>query len=121
MLIDVSIIESLFACSWSATFCLKDASIFALILLFSIIFRKSSWENDDTRVESSFVIDAVADVSLVSVVCLDIDFFFLWSITRNDASFSMSYETRMWHLYASCAGCRNWMVEDVDSFCRAVV
>ena len=76
--------------------------------------------NDDTIVQSSFVIDMVAGVSLVSVMCLVDGFFFLCSITGNDASFFMSYEARIWRLYAFCASCRNWMVEGVDSFCRAV-
>ena len=38
----------------------------------------------------------------------------------NDASFSISYEALMWHLYAFCGGCRNIIVEGVDSFCRTV-
>ena len=35
-------------------------------IVFSSIFRKSSCENDDTIVYSSFVVDVVADVSLES-------------------------------------------------------
>ena len=70
-----------------------------LCIIFSDIFRKSSRKNDDTKVESSFVIDAVAVVSLRYVMYLVYGFFFLCSITWNDAWFSMSYEARMWCLY----------------------
>ena len=102
-------------------FLLKGTLISALncVLFVSKILRKSSWENDDAKVESSFVIDAVVDVSLGSVMCLVDCFSFLCSITGNDVSFSMSYEARMWRVYAFCGGCINWMVEGVVSFCRA--
>ena len=77
---------------------MKNASISSLNVesFFSNIFRKSSWENDENMVESSFVIDAVADVSLESVIFLDDGFFFLLSVTGNDASFLMSCEALMW-------------------------
>ena len=62
----VSIIVSLCICSCVATYFLKKASISSLniILCFSNILRKSSWEKDDTMVEASFVTEAVADVVL---------------------------------------------------------
>ena len=56
----------------------------------SSIFRKSSWENNDTIVDSSFMIDAVINVSLESGNVIGEGFFFLLSMTRNDAPFSMS-------------------------------
>ena len=117
----ISIIKSLCACSWSTTSFLKDASIYSLnvVLLVSNIFRKIAWENDETIIESSFVIDAMDNVSLESVICLGNGFFFLLSITGNDASFSMSYEALMWRVYAFCGGLRNCIVEGVNLFCRA--
>ena len=47
-------------------FCLKKGSISSLnvMLFLSRIFRKSSWDNDETKMESSFVMEAVADVIL---------------------------------------------------------
>ena len=62
----------------------------------------------------------MADASLESVICLGDGFFFLLSITGNNASFSMSYEALMWRLYVFCGGLRNCIVEGVDYFCRAV-
>ena len=92
--------ESLFAWSCSATSCLNDASISSLkeVLFFSSIFRKSSCENVDTVVDSTFVMDAVADVLFVSCVMEDECFFFLFSMVGNEVSFSMSYDARMWRL-----------------------
>jgi len=87
----------LFVWSCAATSCLKDASISALkdVLFFSNILRKSSWENDEMIVDSSFVMDAVAVVSLV-VFTMEVEyFFFLFSRLGNDFVFSMSYEARM--------------------------
>ena len=85
----ISIIESLCACSWSTTSFLKDPSIYSLnvVLLVSKIFRKTAWENDETIIESSFVIDAVAGISMESVLCLGYNFFFILSITGSDPSF----------------------------------
>ena len=109
----MSIIESLCACSCTAVSFLKDVSISSLNFVFfvSYIFTKLSWENDETIVESSVVIDAVADVSLESVIYLGDDFFLLLSTTGNDTSFSMSYKALMWRLYAFCGGLRNCIVE----------
>ena len=47
---------------------MKEASIssFNVVLFLSIIFMKSSWEKDDTIVESSFIMETVADVVLES-------------------------------------------------------
>ena len=59
----------------------------------------------------------MAGVPLESVICLGDDFFFLLSITGNDASFSMSYESLMWILYVFCGGLRNYFVDGVYSFC----
>ena len=100
---------------------MKVASIYSLnvVLLVSNVFRKIAWENDETIIESSFAIDAMGNVSLESVICLGNGFFFLLSITGNDASFSMSYEALMWRLYAFCGGLRNCIVEGVNLFCRA--
>ena len=87
----------LFVWSCTATSCLKDASISALkdVLFFTKIFRKSSWENDETIVDSSFLMDAVAVVSLV-VFTMEVEyFFFLFSMLGNDFVFLMSYEARM--------------------------
>ena len=113
-----SIIESLFAWSCSANSCLKDASISSLnvLLFFFNKFRKSSWENVDTIVDSSFVMDEVADVSLESFMVEGEYFFVLLSMSGNDVAFAMSYEARMCRLKAFCGGCENWMVEGVDSF-----
>ena len=92
--------ESLFAWSCSATSCLKDASVSSLnvLLFFSNIFRKSSWENVDTIVDSSFVMNEVGDVSLESFMVEGECFFFLFSMSGNDVAFSMSYEARMCRL-----------------------
>ena len=65
------------------------------VLFCSNIFRKTSWEHDDTILESLFVIDAMVDVPLESVIFLIDGFFFLCLITGNDATFSMSYEALM--------------------------
>ena len=78
---------------------------FELIIIFSSISRKSSWENDDTIVDSSFVIDTVADVSLESGSIVGEGLFFL-SMTE-EVLFSMSYEARIWRLYTFCDGCKN--------------
>ena len=86
---------------------------------FFSIFRKSSWENVDIIVDSSFVMDAVADVSLESIMVVFECFFFLLLMSGNDVSLSMSYEARMWRLYAFCGGCKNYVVEVGDSVCRA--
>ena len=56
----------------------------------SSIFRKSSWENNDTIVDSSFVIDAVANVSFESGSIVGEIFFFLLTITGKHSSFLMS-------------------------------
>ena len=90
----------LFVWSCAATSCLKDASISALkeVLFFCSIFRKSLWENVEMIVDSSFVMDAVAVVSLV-VVTMEVEyFFFLFSMLGNDLVFSMSYEARICRL-----------------------
>ena len=42
----------------------------------SSIFRKSSWENNDTIVDSSFMIDAVINVSLESGNVIGEGFYF---------------------------------------------
>ena len=62
----------------------------------------------------------MADVSLQSVICVGDNFFFLLSITGNNTSLSMSYEALMWRFHAFRCGLRNFIVEGVDSFCRAV-
>ena len=91
------------------------------IVFFSNIFRKLSWENDEIIVESSFVIDAMANISLESVIYLGDSFFFLLSITGNVASFLMLHEALMWRVYDVCGGLRDCIVKGVDSFCRAAV
>ena len=50
------------------SFFLKEAFISSLnvVLFLSNIFRKSSWEKDDTIVELSFVMETVDDVALES-------------------------------------------------------
>ena len=64
---------------------------FELIIVFSSIPRKSSWENDDTIEDSLFVIDAVVDMSLESGSIVDEGLFlFLLSMTGKDAPFLMS-------------------------------
>ena len=75
-----------------ATSCLNDTSISSLnvLLFFSNIFRKSSFEKVDIIVDSSFVMDAVADVSLESIVVVFEYFFFLLLMSGNAVSFSMS-------------------------------
>ena len=61
-----------------------------LLFFFSNILRKSSWENVDTIVDSSFVMDSVADVSLRSIMVVVECLFFLLLMSGNDASFSIS-------------------------------
>ena len=61
----------------------------------------------------------MAGVSLELVIYIGDGFFFLLSITGNNASFSMSYEALMWRLYVFCGGLRNCIVEGVNLFCRA--
>ena len=53
---------------------------FELIIIFSSISRKSSWENDDTIEDSLFVIDAVVDMSLESGSIVDEGLFSLCSV-----------------------------------------
>ena len=65
---------------------------------FSNIFRKSSCENFDTIVDSSFVMNEVGDVSLESFMVEGECFFFLLSMSGNDVAFAMSYEARMCRL-----------------------
>ena len=80
-------------CSCVATYFLKKASISSLniILCFSNILRKSSWEKDDTMVEASFVTEAVADVVLESnYFCLGDILLFLLSVLGNKTPLSMS-------------------------------
>ena len=74
------------------SFFLKEDFISSLnvVLFLSNIFRKSSWEKDDTIVELSFVMETVADVALESDTCLGDCFFFLLSMTGKDPSFLIS-------------------------------
>ena len=62
----------LYICSCSAIFFLNEASISSLnvVLFLSNILRRSSWENYETIVDSSFVMEAMADVALESDNCL---------------------------------------------------
>ena len=61
-----------------------------MLLFFSNILRKSSWKNVDTIVDSSFVMDTVADISLGSIMVVVECLFFLLLMSGIDASFSMS-------------------------------
>ena len=56
-------IVSVCTCSCDTTSFLKKASISSLntVLFLSRFFSKSSWENSETKVESSFVIETVDD------------------------------------------------------------
>ena len=60
-----------------------------LIIVFSSMFKKSSCENDDSTVDSSFVIDTVADMSLESDSIVGEVFFFSLSMTGKNAPFSI--------------------------------
>ena len=72
-------------CSCAATSFLKEVSIYSLnvVLFFSRIFRKTSWENDETKVKSPFVMEAVVYVVLKSYNCFEYYFSFccrLWEM-----------------------------------------
>ena len=77
-------------CSCATTPFLKEASISFLnvVLFLSSIFRKSSWENDETKVKSLFVMETVADIILES--CTFFEDYFLLSMTKKDVSFLIS-------------------------------
>ena len=66
----------MFNCSCSATSFLKETSIsFLNTVFFSNISKKLSREKNDTMMESSFVMEAVAEVALESgILCLGVVF-----------------------------------------------